>query len=85
MVQPGQEALIARLIKIRKDRIELSQKKLEALLDQDTAARIMKLERGFGLNQSEPLSAQIAPAKLTDRLNRVLIAIKNFEANRAKK
>ena len=85
VAQPGQEALIARLIKIRKDRIVLSKKKLETLLDAETAERIMKLERGFGLNQNQALDAEIAPAELTDRLNRVLIAIKNFEANRAKK
>jgi hypothetical protein len=41
------------------------------------------LEEGFGLSRQHPLSIELDPYELLDRLTRLQIAIKNYQYHRS--
>jgi len=51
-------------------------------MNEDFIARISRIEDGFGLSESTPLSPDMHPMKLLDRLETVIHSIKTYEIHK---
>ena len=75
----GQDALLVKLIRVRSQRREISRQHLATLLDKLTLDRLSKMETGFGLQASEPLSPTLPVTELNQRLFNLLAAVTSFD------
>lgn len=75
-------ALFESLADIRSQRRAVQVQKVSVLLGGDFLERLRTLERGFGFSYPRPLSAELPPVELVDRLNRLKIAIQSYKRNR---
>jgi hypothetical protein len=71
-----QLSMIESLVQLRSQRRGLAQVKVAQQLSDSMVQQLQKLERGFGLRYESPLSADLPPVELIDRLHRVLTAIR---------
>lgn len=76
------EGTLRNLIDIRKAQRDVAQLKLAQELQGDLLEKVTRLEQVFGLSNDQPLSATMPPVLLQDRLNRVLVALKNYQGNK---
>jgi len=79
----SQGSLLQSLLEVRTARRAKLQTQLNASLQGDLLARLTKLERGFGMIHAEPLSGNLPPRELEDRLARLVQAITNYRARRS--
>ncbi len=75
-------ALFESLADIRSQRRAVQVQKVSVLLGGDFLERLRTLERGFGFSYPRPLSAELPPVELVDRLNRLKVAIQSYKRNR---
>ena len=80
----GQTSLLESLIEVRTERRRVALLALAAALNGDFLARLQKLEVSFGLENDPPLSAELSPVVLLDRLTRILKAIETYEVTNGK-
>lgn len=77
---PGKLGLLDSLVKLRTDLREKYLGELQKQLTPDLVARLTRLEELFGIKQHPPLSADLPPAILADRLSRLMEAVQNYRA-----
>lgn len=77
---PGKLGLLDSLVKLRTDLREKYLAELQKQLTPDLVARLTRLEELFGIKQHPPLSADLPPAILADRLSRLMEAVNNYRA-----
>ncbi len=70
------------LMDIRKIRRDFAQLEISNTMRGDFLEQLQRMEVGFGLTEGTPLSAELKPHELTQRLQRILTAIRNYEANK---
>lgn len=75
-IDPSRNEVLRRLVDVQLKRRELFRQKLSESLTPEMLERLGKLERGFGLERSSPLTASLSPIELIDRLSRIETAIK---------
>ncbi len=75
----GQTGLVESLVQIRADRRRVAQLAVANEMKGDFLARIQKLESAFGLSNPQPLSPDLPPVVLIDRLSRIIEGIKSFQ------
>ena len=80
----NQLAPLKSLVSIRADRMALAQKKLAKSMDDQLLAKLRKFEEAFGFIHSEPLSAELPPQELTDRLARINYALAQYKVFKEK-
>ncbi|RIL11351.1 MAG: hypothetical protein DCC75_02510 [Proteobacteria bacterium] len=73
--ETGKLSLLESLVDIRARRRGVAQVQLAKALDQQYIERLRKLEAGFGFSYPEPLSAEMTPVELIDRLTRIVEVI----------
>jgi hypothetical protein len=75
----SQVSLLEELHRIRQKRRDQAKAQAAQLLSEDLLERLQKLERGFGLARETPLSADLPPLELVDRLSRLNDALRSWE------
>jgi hypothetical protein len=75
-----QIGLVQQLVGVKKQRAALAKKKVAISLDEETAKKIQNFEAALGLSNVEPISADLPPTELVDRLSRLNFAIKRYKA-----
>lgn len=79
----GQEGNYQALINIRQERREIVRSKIGLYLTPERLKELAGLEEGFGLSRQHPLSIELDPYELLDRLTRLKIAIKSYQYHRS--
>ena len=51
-------------------------------MDGSVLAKLSKFEEAFGLTRTDPLSPDLPPAELIDRLSRIQHALRKYQAQR---
>lgn len=74
-----QIGLVQQLVSVKKQRAALAKKKVAIALDEETVKKLQSFEAALGLTNVEPLSADLPPAELVDRLNRLESSIKRYK------
>jgi hypothetical protein len=77
---PGKLGLLDSLVKLRTDLRAKYVEELQRQLTPDLAARLIRLEELFGIQQHPPLAADLPPAVLADRLSRLMESVENYRA-----
>ncbi|MCB0333697.1 MAG: hypothetical protein KDD55_09385 [Bdellovibrionales bacterium] len=77
-----QLVLFERLVELRKQRREVKMQELQEALTEELAAKLSKLEAHFGYEYESPLSAQMNPVVLSQRLDQLLHSIETFNLHR---
>lgn len=72
-------ALFESLADIRSQRRAVQVQKVSLMLGGDFLERLRTLERGFGFSYPRPLSAELPPVELIDRLRRLQVAIQSYK------
>ena len=72
-------ALFESLAEIRSQRRAVQVQKVSLMLGGEFLDRLRALERGFGLTYPRPLSAELPPVELIDRLRRLQVAIQSYK------
>ncbi len=80
-----QIVLFERLVELRKKRREVKIQELQGLLTEDIAAKLSKLESHFGYEYQTPLSGNMNPVVLSQRLDQLVHSIKTFNLHRKSK
>lgn len=75
----NQLAPLKSLVTIRADRMALAQKKVAKSMDDQMLAKLRKFEEAFGFIHSEPLTVELPPHELTDRLARINYALSQYK------
>lgn len=81
----SQRGLMQSLVEIRAARRDVLKNRLKALLNTATLDKARKLEELFGLARTAPLSTDLSPTEIIDRVTRLSAAIKSYRSNRASK
>ncbi len=76
------EAAYKKLITIREKRLELEKKSLQETFSSDLFQRLRELEVGFHLQASPPLSLELAPEELAERLDILFHTIHRYEEHK---
>lgn len=80
---PEQLNYLESLLQVRIKKREVAQQVLRDTMTPDLLTRLQKLEKGFGLEASVPLSADLSGLELVERLSRLIDAIKVYrQSNR---
>ncbi len=74
----SQLSLISNLLELRIKRRSNYITKTEQALSGDFLEKMRKYEAGFGLEQDKPLSAELTPFELVDRLDRILHTLRKI-------
>lgn len=80
---PSQRGLMESLVEIRTARRDVIKNRINTILSGATLEKARKLEELFGLARSEPLTAELPPTQIIDRVSRLTAAIKSYRLNRA--
>jgi hypothetical protein len=75
----NQTSLLQSLIQIRVEKRALMKKRVEDALDATLLEKLNKLENAFGLSPDIPLSADIDPYTLSERLSLLAVVLGNLE------
>lgn len=78
----SQGALVQSLMDVRAARRGNLQRRAATALQGELLNKLVRLERGFGLSQAEPLDGSLHPIELEDRLGRLLQAVTNYRSKR---
>lgn len=70
---------LQRLVEFRSKRRAVSREKIKLLLNEDLLSKIAKLESGFGLDRTKPLTAETHPLELIDRASRLIQAVTAYK------
>ncbi len=81
----SQRGLMESLVEIRTARRDVLKNRITALLAGNTLEKARKLEELFGLARPVPLSAELGPIEIIDRLTRLTAAIKSYRLTRTAK
>jgi len=74
----SQLGLLQKLLDVRTARRASMQDQIKEILTPEFRSKLAKLEKGFGLSRSSPLSLDLPPLELSDRLNRIIAALNDF-------
>lgn len=77
----SQFATLDSLVNLRLRQRDLLRNSIGTELSSETLSKLQQLERGFGLELARPLSAELKPHELFERLARLKTAIANHRAN----
>lgn len=66
------------ILEVRANRREVAKLQLANSMNADFLSKLQRLERGFGLERSTPLTSDLPALELVDRLSRLLVAINNL-------
>lgn len=81
-VRVEHEAAYKKLVAIREKRLELERKSLQEAFSSDFFQRLQELEVGFHLQASPPLSLELAPEELAERLDILFHTIHRYEEHK---
>jgi hypothetical protein len=76
LTSPG---TLQQLVDVRIERMNIVRFKIARLMDQDFLAKLQKFEEAFGLKYATPLSPELPPAELIDRLSRISHAVRKYQ------
>lgn len=77
-------SIYQKLIRLREERRNLFKEGVEKEFTNELRDKLSTLERGFGLSTEPPLSADLEPLVLVDRLGRLKEALREYVASRGK-
>lgn len=79
---------LKQLVDFRSQRVDLSRVKLGRAMDKPLLGRLRELEKAFGLERTTPLSAELPPEELVERLSRLQYAlaksVAKYQSNKTK-
>ena len=78
----AQPALLQALVQVRAEKRALYQEKVSQLLSGEFLATLRRLETGFGLGGSVPLSADMSPYELSERISTLAVVLGNLESQK---
>lgn len=78
-ISQTQPALMQALVQVRAEKRELLKQKITDLLQGDFLQKLQQLESGFGLNVGAPISADISPYELSERISLLALVMGNVE------
>ncbi len=78
----NQTALLQSLIQIRVEKRDLLKKRVLETLDPSLLEKLNKLEEAFGLAPDTPLTAELDPYTLSERLSLLAVVLGNLEEQR---
>lgn len=73
---------LKQLVDVRAERMEIVRLKIRRAMDGNAHAKLIKFEEAFGLTRTDPLSPDLPPAELIDRLSRIQHALRKYQAQR---
>jgi hypothetical protein len=76
LTSPG---TLQQLVDVRIERMNIVRFKIARLMDQDFLVKLQKFEEAFGLKFATPLSPELPPAELIDRLSRISHAVRKYQ------
>lgn len=71
---------LKQLVDVRAERMDIVRLKIRRAMDGNVLAKLVKYEEAFGLTRAEPLSPDLPPAELFDRLSRIQHALRKYQA-----
>jgi len=78
-------SIYEKLIKLREERRNLIKQGVDKEFSNEVRDKLSTLERGFGLDTEPPLSSDLPPLLLLNRLGRLQEALREYVASRQKK
>jgi hypothetical protein len=75
---------LQQLIDVRNERMNIVRFKLARLMDSDFLLKLQKFEEAFGFKHASPLSPELPPAELIDRLSRIQHAVRKYQMYKPK-
>ena len=79
----GDLSSLLTLVDVRETRREVLLKKIRMVLKGDLLSSLARLELGFGIGDGTPLSAELPPVILLDRLTRIQAALAAYDSGKA--
>ena len=73
---------LKQLVDVRAERMDIVRFKIRRTMDGSVLAKLSKFEEAFGLTRTDPLSPDLPPAELIDRLSRIQHALRKYQAQR---
>jgi hypothetical protein len=74
----GQYALLESLVDVRLARRKYSLEKIQSMMSAPWFEKVQRIEKGFGFVHDRPLSPELNPAELNERLFHILRAIESY-------
>lgn len=81
MTSPG---TLQQLVDVRTERMNIVRVKISRLMDQTFLPKLQKFEEAFGLTYATPLSPDLPPAELIERLSRIHNAVRKYQRHQPK-
>lgn len=78
----AQPAILQALVQVRAEKRALYQEKISKLLSGEFLTTIRRLESGFGLGGSVPISADMSPYELSERISALAVVLGNLEGQK---
>lgn len=78
----AQPAILQALVQVRAEKRALYQEKVSKLLSGEFLTTIRRLESGFGLGGSVPISADMSPYELSERISALAVVLGNLESQK---
>lgn len=80
----GEVAALTTLGDYRETRRDVVKTKVEVMMKGRFLEKLRTLEAGFGIDTGKPLSADMPPTILIDRLSRILVSLQNYSDQRSR-
>lgn len=80
-VVESQLSSLENVLQLRVERRGILQVRVAQIMSDKLVEKLNRLERGFGLARTAPLSPSLPPVELIDRLNRILESIKSVKTS----
>lgn len=78
----AQPAILQALVQVRAEKRALYQEKASKLLSGEFLTTLRRLESGFGLGGSVPISADMSPYELSERISALAVILGNLESQK---
>lgn len=78
----AQPAILQALVQVRAEKRELYKEKVTKLLEGDFLSTLRRLESGFGLGGSVPISPEMSPYELSERISALAVVLGNLESQK---
>ena len=80
-----QAGLFSQLVEIRQRRVQVARKKLRETVSPELFKRLRELEKGFNIERDKPLSLDLSPGELSERLDVLFHTVKRYEFYKSRK
>ena len=84
-IRHNQQGLFESLIDIREKRVLNTRSQLEQIGNEQTMAKLRKLEQGFGFTYPDELSLSLPPVELANRLDQLKLSIESYQFYKSRK